>query len=341
MKFKAFNPLVKVAGKVGTCVKHASPEILVVAGIVGLVVATVEACKSTKKAEPIIEDHERITEEIKEDHETGEISDKEYRKELFKCYASTGIALSKVYLPSLMIGVASICAILFSHHMLRVENMRLSAALAAITKTFDEYRQKVSDRFGADVENSIYNAVHDKLVPTEEAVDKETGEIIDIPKNDTDFTVKPGDEPLFHVSQYSSIFDKSNPNWKDSLMLDEDFLIRMQNHFNDAKEWKYVIWLNYIQETLRLPLKGSGQFVGYFDDPHSGTKPSVPVDLRIQKAFISQTREISATQDEFHSEPCFVIDPNVTYIYDKVFKSRKEMKKGVKNGDMRLVSQAC
>ena len=54
----------RTAHKVGLKVKKYSPEILVVAGIAGVITSTVMACKATVKATSIIEEHNKQMNDI-------------------------------------------------------------------------------------------------------------------------------------------------------------------------------------------------------------------------------------------------------------------------------------
>ena len=71
------NGLSKLTGKFGLRVKAYSPEILLVLGISGGIVATVLACKATLKAHEVIEERNEKYETVQsvlEQIENGEIS---------------------------------------------------------------------------------------------------------------------------------------------------------------------------------------------------------------------------------------------------------------------------
>ena len=57
-----------------------------------------------------------------------------------------------------MLGAASIASILASHNIMKKRNVALAAAYAAVDKSFKDYRDRVIERFGEQVEKELrYN----------------------------------------------------------------------------------------------------------------------------------------------------------------------------------------
>lgn len=105
-------------------------------------------------------------------------------------YVQTGVKFAKLYGPSVVLGVLSITSILASNNILRKRNVALGAAYAAIDKGFKEYRSRVIERFGEEVDRELkYNLKAKKFDET--VIDEETGKEKKIKKNG--FVVSPAD----------------------------------------------------------------------------------------------------------------------------------------------------
>ena len=70
------------------------------------------------------------------------------QKDLFITYAQTGVKLVKLYGPSLVVGGLSVAAILASNNILRKRNVALAAAFSTVSKSFEEYRGRVIEKYG-------------------------------------------------------------------------------------------------------------------------------------------------------------------------------------------------
>ena len=217
--------MTKVSGtfnKVGFQLKKHSPEILIVAGIVGTVASTVMACRATTKVGKIIDKTKNDVDEIHDATEKGvtkageDYSIEDSKKDLSVVYLQTGIKLAKLYAPAVALGTLSITSILASNNILRKRNMALAAAYATVDKSFKEYRKRVIERFGKEIDRELkYNIKAEKV--SETVIDEETGKEKKVKK--TAFVVNPSD-----VSGYARFFEKYtvdedgisvlNPHWE-------------------------------------------------------------------------------------------------------------------------------
>ena len=176
-KTEIMNKATKAFYKVGFTLKKHSPEILVVAGVVGTVVSAVLACRATTKVSEIMTDtkidvdavHKCLETQSEEDY-----SREDGKKDLVIIYAKTGFELAKLYAPSVLLGVASITSILASNNILRKRNVALTAAYATLDKCFKEYRGNVVERFGEQVDRELRYAIKAKKFE-ETVVDEKTG----------------------------------------------------------------------------------------------------------------------------------------------------------------------
>ena len=149
-KPEIFNKTSRSLNKIGLKLKKHSPEILVVAGVIGTVTSAVMACKATTKAGKIVDEMHEQMDQIHEVAKMGreDYTEQDLKKDTTIVYAQTGLKFAKLYGPSVVLGVLSISSILTGHNILRKRNIALAAAYTAVDKGFKEYRSRVVERFG-------------------------------------------------------------------------------------------------------------------------------------------------------------------------------------------------
>ena len=284
-----------VASKTVMKLKKHSPEILVVAGIAGTVVSAVLACKATTKVAEILDETKGTLDTIHEGMETGAINGQEYttedgKKDTVVVYAQTGMKLAKLYAPAIILGTLSITSILASNNILRKRNVALGAAYAAIDKSFKEYRGRVIERFGEQVDTELKYGIKAKKFEEIE-VDPETGKEKKVKK-----TVMVADPNL--QSDYAVYFDSKSRNYETNPDYNRMFLKAQQAFANDKLRTRGHLFLNEVLDDLDLPRTPAGQIVGWTKDGPDGY-----VNFRI----VEVERE---TEDGRH-EPTLLLDFNV------------------------------
>ena len=248
--------------KVGFALKKAAPEIMVVAGVVGVGVSMVGACKATTKINPILEEAKA---DIKAVHEYAEkpefaekYTEKDKSKSLAMIYGKTGLQLAKLYGPSVGLCVLSMGCILKSHDIMRKRNVALAAAYTAVEKGFKEYRGRVIERLGEEMDKELrYNIKSEQV--EEEVVDEKTGKVKKVKK-----TVSVMDPNTY--SPYAIVFDDGNTGWDKDPELTKFFLVQQQNYANDRLKAKGYLYLNEVYEMLGAPRTKAGQVVGWIYD---------------------------------------------------------------------------
>jgi hypothetical protein len=284
-----------VTSKAVMKLKKHSPEILVVAGIAGTVVSAVLACKATTKVAEILDETKGTLDTIHEGMETGAINGQEYtnedgKKDTVVVYAQTGMKLAKLYGPAIILGTLSITSILASNNILRKRNVALGAAYAAIDKSFKEYRGRVIERFGKQVDTELKYGIKAKKFEEIE-VDPETGKEKKVKK-----TVMVADPNL--QSDYAVYFDSKSRNYETNPDYNRMFLKAQQAFANDKLQTRGHLFLNEVLDDLDLPRTPAGQIVGWTKDGPDGY-----VNFRI----VEVERE---TEDGRH-EPALLLDFNV------------------------------
>lgn len=254
-------------------IKKHSPEILLVTGIAGGIVATVLACKKTLEVNDILEEK---NENIDKVHQCLEDKNIEYdqqaaSKDLTLIYAQTGIKLFKLYSAPILLGTVSIISIVSGHKILRKRNIALVSAYMAIDKSFKKYRTNVVERFGEAVDKEISHGVKYKEV---EEVDEKGKKVKK--------TIPVVDEEATKYSIYSKFFDRMCSQWTKDAEANLMFLRCQQNYANDVLKQRGYLFLNEVYDMLDIPRTTAGQIVGWIYDPKNGDKDNY-VDFGIYR----------------------------------------------------------
>ena len=248
--------------KVGFKFKKHSPEILVVAGVVGIITSTVMACRATTKVSEIVDETKETIDTIHDCVGKGlhtsdgeEYTQEIANKDLAIVYAQTGWKLVKLYGPSVALGVASIGCMVGSNRILRKRNIALAAAFKAVDTSFKEYRGRVIDRFGKEMDRELRFGIKAKEI--EETVVDENGNETTVTK-----TVEIADPNVAH-SIYSVVWCEGNTGWTRNAELNKVFLIQTQNAANDKLRLNGILTLNEVYDMLGAPRTAYGQIAGW------------------------------------------------------------------------------
>ena len=241
--------------------KH-SPEILAGVGVVGVVTSTVMACKATMKLNDILEESKETRDKIREVESNPryeeQYSHEDAKKDLVINYTQTAMKVAKLYAPAVILGSASLGCLLASNDILRKRNAALSAAYMTVDKSFKEYRQRVVDRFGEEVEKEIrYNIKAEEVTSTVVAEDGSETTVTE--------TVKTMDPNLY--SDYAKFFDEASPYWQKDPEYNFMFLKSQQQYANDLLKARGRLFLNEVYEMLGIDKTKAGQIVGWVYNP--------------------------------------------------------------------------
>lgn len=252
--------------KVGFTLKKHSPEIMTAVGVVGVVASAVVACKATTKVGEIVDESKAQVEDVHEAMEKGktkagkEYSEEDSKKDLAIIYIQTGVKMAKLYAPAVIFGGLSIASIIKGHDILRKRNIALGAAYAAIDKSFKEYRGRVVERFGKDLDRELrYNIKAQEIEVKEvdskgkEKVSKTTVNVID-PNT---------------IGDFARIYDDGNVGWTKDPEHNLIFLKSQQRFCNEKLQQKGYLFLNDVYELLGYQKTWYGQIVGWiYDEEH-------------------------------------------------------------------------
>lgn len=252
----------RAVNKVAFKMKKHAPEILVIAGVGGTIVTTVMACKATTKIDEVLaENKEQIAKTKNYVEETGfsdKYTEKDYQKDLTVMYTQRGLKLFKLYAPAIAVGTISITAILAGHNVLKKRNVALAAAYEVVNKNFKDYRGRVIDRFGNELDSELrYNIRKEEVEKT--VIDEKTGK---------ERTVKEITEiaDIDPSSEYAKFFDESCPGWTKDPEYNLMFLRNQQQYANDLLESRGYLFLNEVYEMLGIQRTRQGQVIGWIYD---------------------------------------------------------------------------
>lgn len=261
-KIDILNSITRGFHKCGFQLKKHSPEILIGAGIVGVVTSAVMACKATTKLSGILDETKETVEKIHEVAEDPEMADKyteeDSKKDLTIVYTQTGVQVAKLYAPAVAIGVTSIVCILASANIMHKRNVALAAAYATIDRSFKDYRSRVVERFGKDLDRELrYNIKAEEV--EEKVIDDETGEETVVKK-----TVNAVDPNTY--SDYACFFDEYCEGWTKDPELNLMFLRKQQAFATDKLKARGYLFLNEVYEMIGKSPTKAGQAVGWIYD---------------------------------------------------------------------------
>lgn len=253
MDNKVFTSLSNGFWKVYGKAKKNSPAILIVGGLVGFGITVVAACKETMKVPAILEEHQEKLDDIRAKASEDEgYAENQAHKDVTKTYISTGVKLTKNYLPAIGMGALSTASILGSHKIMSNRNVALSAAYTALDQGFKEYRDRAIEKYGEDADQELrYGVKKETLTETIEENGSKKKVRSEIEKIDG------------QPSIYARFFDESSPEWQKDATLNLIFLRGKMAALNRRLQTRGYLFLNEVYEELGFDPIREGQVLGW------------------------------------------------------------------------------
>lgn len=318
MKTKFMTNMTRTFNRAGLQIKKHSPEILLVTGIIAGGAALVAACKATTKLEAVLNETKSNVEKVHECAAAGQIqiaegneictveyTEEDSKKDLTIFYTKGCLNVAKLYAPAAALGAISLTCILASHGIIHKRNTALAAAYTAVDSSFKEYRKRVTERFGEELDRELkYNI---KAKEVEETVVQEDGTETVIKK-----TVNVADG-INGTSEYARFFDEWCTGWTKDAEANLVFLRSVEKWANQRLQSVGHLFLNELYDALGIPRTKAGQIVGWvynIDHPNGDNK----VELGIYNVNSENCRDFVNGR-----ERSILIDPNVDGpIYDLI-----------------------
>ena len=149
--------------------KH-SPEILMVAGVIGTVAGAVMACKETLELEDVLDECKQEKMELEEQYAMcEEYSEDAHKKDQVKLTIKQAVKIVKLYAPSVIMEATSIGVIFASNDIMRKRNASMAAAYATLNSMYKRYRQNVIESYGEEVDKDMrFGVKHEKVTEIDE-----------------------------------------------------------------------------------------------------------------------------------------------------------------------------
>jgi hypothetical protein len=239
-----------------------SPKVMFYGGLVGVVGATVLACRATLKMSDVLADTEEVRDRIalqnvryREALDAGitpEVTydDKMYAKDLTVLKVKTTLNIGKLYAPSAGLMLLSVGALTGSHVTLSKRNASLTAAYATVDQAFEKYRKRVVEQLGAGADRDFRYGTRED----EEVVEGKDGKTKTVVHKRVST-----DSP----SMYARFFDQLCPEWQRNPEYNRAFLQCQQNYMNERLKIKGHLFLNEVYDALGMERSSAGQIVGW------------------------------------------------------------------------------
>lgn len=234
--------------------KKNSPHIFFGAGMMGIVGATVLACRATLKLEQTVNEIQKDLDQLpaKPDPQIttpgSDYTEREYVQDLGYVYIRAAVKVGKLYGPAIVVGGLSIAALSGSHIQLTRRNTALTVTLAAVSKAYEEYRNRIREELGAERELEIYRGYADDDVEVE-------GHRTDVVKTNPS-----------KYSVYAKIFDEYNINWSKDPEINRIFLQCQQQYMNHMLHTRGHVLLNDVYDSIGVDRTKAGMVVGWVLD---------------------------------------------------------------------------
>lgn len=265
-----------------------SPEILLVGGIAAVLGGTAMACATTWR---------KLPDRVNDKDERIAMCKPATREEKGRAYLEMAGKIALDYVPAALLTGGGILMIVGGHNQLRSRLGAMSAAYITLETAYSNYRARVIDDYGTDVDRKFRLGMYDEEVVTvkkgKNGKEKEKIEVIESVHPD-------GSE----YSMYARYFDQFNSNMH---VLNQeanfDFLRMTQNVANEKLQRRGYLFLNEVYEALGFEAVPEGQLVGWVKGMGDDY-----VDFGI---FEARNADACNYIDYNGKETCFVLDFNV------------------------------
>ena len=286
-----------VTGRSILVAKKYSPEILVGVGLTSLVGCAIFAHESKPKALEVIneaKDHLGKIEEAKEIGDEEKYSKEDYRNDKIGVYSRSAMSLGKIYAPTVITGALGITSVLCAFGILKKRNLALIGAYKLMSKSYEDYRKRITDKYGSEVDRLTKNGI-----VKGETTGLENGE-----EDELAWILNPNE-----FSSYAKYFDESSVNWSKTPGYNFMFLKSQQDYANDLVMARGHVFLNEVYDMIGVPRTPEGALVGWVKGEGDGF-----VDFGIFDGEREQVRSFVNG-----NERTILLDFNVDgVVYDKI-----------------------
>lgn len=228
-----------------------SPTILVVAGVVGLGASAVMAARATRKIDPILDGHAKTRVDVT----STSLARRDEQKQIVKLYGHTTLELTKLYAPTIVVGVLSASSVLYGHRILQGRHLATMAAYSGLMEQYKAYRARVAETVGPEMEQDIHRGA--------------VGKWEEDPDHPGEYKLKSnlGNSDSSFLQPF---FDEANPNWTRDPTANYLFLKGVQSHMNRTLDIRGHVFLFDVYDALGIPRERETLVTGWLRDSEKG-----------------------------------------------------------------------
>ena len=275
--------------------KH-SPEILMVAGVIGTVAGAVMACKETLELEDVLDECKQEKMELEEQYAMCEqYSEDALKKDQVKLTIKQVAKIVKLYAPSVIMEATSIGVIFASNDIMRKRNASMAAAYATLNSMYKRYRQNVIESYGEEVDKDMrFGVKHEKVTEIDEDGNKVKidAKIVDL------------DNTALAISDYSRFFQEGCRGFDNSGRYNFLYLKGVQTMFNNKLIADGYVMLNDVYRELGFDTIPEGWSIGWVYDEENPIGDNY-IDFGLYEARNKNQRAVNGW------EPVILMDFNV------------------------------
>ena len=276
--------------------KH-SPEILMVAGVIGTVAGAVMACKETLELEDVLDECKQEKMELEEQYAMcEEYSEDALKKDKVKLTIKQAAKIVKLYAPSVIMEATSIGVIFASNDIMRKRNASMAAAYATLNSMYKRYRQNVIESYGEEVDKDMrFGVKHEKVTEIDEDGNKVKidARIVDL------------DNTALAISDYSRFFQSGCKGFDASSgRYNLLYLKGIQAMFNNKLIADGYVMLNDVYRELGFDTIPEGWSIGWVYDEANPIGDNY-IDFGLYEARNKNQRAVNGW------EPVILMDFNV------------------------------
>ena len=276
--------------------KH-SPEILMVAGVIGTVAGAVMACKETLELENVLDECKQEKMELEEQYAMcEEYSEDALKKDQVKLTIKQAAKIVKLYAPSVIMEATSIGVIFASNDIMRKRNASMAAAYATLNSMYKRYRQNVIESYGEEVDKDMrFGVKHEKVTEIDEDGNKVKidARIVDL------------DNTALAISDYSRFFQSGCKGFDESSgRYNLLYLKGIQAMFNNKLIADGYVMLNDVYRELGFDTIPEGWSIGWVYDEENPIGDNY-IDFGLYEARNKNQRAVNDW------EPVILMDFNV------------------------------
>jgi len=240
------------AGHAGLLAKKFAPQVLLGAGVVGIVATTVLASKATLSLEDVLDKHRENIDTVNkgaEAHPSTEYSSTHHKRDLTIVHMHTFKELAKLYALPVGLGIVSISLIIGAQGVQYKRTVGAVAAYKTIESRFNKYRDAVREEFGLDKDEEFAAAYR-----KESYIQEDGSEVVKVEIDGTKLN-----ETLF-------FFDPNNVNWKKSPEYNLSYVMAQQTFANQLLNSRGHVMLNDVLDGLGIDRCKEGAVLGWVLD---------------------------------------------------------------------------